>query len=102
MLLWRSSRVDAVNELYKPRNERNKGRQAIFPARRRGDEEREGGIDRSRGEIDPEAEASLGIFFSSELSLLFTVDNDLESGRGLKTLLSFHLLVPAKLNYRRR
>lgn len=69
MLLPRSSRVDAVNELYKPRNKRNKGRQTVF----RFDGEREG--NRSR-EIDlTERRDPL-----AGPSLLFTVDNDLESG----------------------
>lgn len=71
MLLPRSSRVDAVNELYKPRNERNKGRQTVFQL----DDEREGGIDRSR-EIDLTERRDP----FAEPSLLFTIDNDLESG----------------------
>lgn len=66
-------------------------------------EVRNGGVESiDRGERLIRRPERVGRFSFVELSLLFTVDNDLESGRGLKTLLSFHLLVPAKLNYRRR
>lgn len=70
MLLSRSSRADAVNELYKPRNERNKGSLSYFPVRRRGRKEENRSIERNRFKRERREDSLAGLL------LLFTVDNE--------------------------